>query len=106
MVTGREEIFGPVLSMARSESLRAAIETLNEVTFGNMAAIFTSSGQSAREFRESAQAGMIGVNVGVAQPLAFFPFSGWRDSFYGDLHLHGTDGVDFYTRKKVIVSRW
>lgn len=106
MVIGREEIFGPVLSVAKAETLREAIDQLNEVSFGNMAVVFTSSGRTAREFRETAQAGMVGVNVGVAQPLAFFPFSGWRSSFYGDLHLHGTDGVDFYTRKKVIVSRW
>jgi len=68
--------------------------------------VFTRSGRSAREFREHVEAGMIGVNVGVAQPFAFYPFSGWKGSFYGDLHIHGADGVDFYTRKKVVVSRW
>ncbi len=87
--------------------MRPDVPTLpNAVTFGNMAVIFTRSGGSARAFRERVEAGMIGVNVGVAQPFAFFPFSGWRGSFYGDLHVHGTDGVDFDTRKKVVVSRW
>ncbi len=62
--------------------------------------------EAAQEFRERVEAGMVGVNVGVAQPFAFYPFSGWRNSFYGDLHLHGTDGIDFYTRKKVVVTRW
>ncbi len=106
MVVGREEIFGPVLSISRAESLEGAIAQANRMAFGNMAVIFTQSGRAAREFREGVEAGMVGVNVGVAQPLAFYPFSGWKGSFYGDLHIHGTDGVDFYTRKKVVVSRW
>lgn len=71
-----------------------------------MAVIFTSSGRAAHQFREQVEAGIVGINVGVAQPFAFFPFSGWKGSFYGDLHLQGTDGVDFYTRKKMVVTRW
>lgn len=106
MAAGREEIFGPVLSFARAGSIEQAIEQANRSSFGNMAAIFTQSGAAARQFRDNVEAGMVGVNVGVAQPFAFFPFSGWRKSFYGDLHVHGTDGIDFYTRKKVLVSRW
>lgn len=103
---GTEEIFGPVLAFARVDSLEEAIEHANRVAFGNMATIFTESGHAARMFRDRVEAGMIGVNVGVAQPFGFFPFSGWKGSFYGDLHLHGTDGIEFYTRKKVVVSRW
>lgn len=106
MAVGREEIFGPVLSVEHVDSLEEAIAQANRMTLGNMAVIFTSSGRSAREFRERVEAGMCGINVPVAQPFAFFPFSGWKGSFYGDLHVHGTDGIDFYTRKKVVVSRW
>jgi malonate-semialdehyde dehydrogenase (acetylating) / methylmalonate-semialdehyde dehydrogenase len=106
MAVGREEIFGPVLSVEHVGSLEEAIAQANRMALGNMAVIFTSSGRSAREFRERVEAGMCGINVPVAQPFAFFPFSGWKGSFYGDLHVHGTDGVDFYTRKKVVVSRW
>ncbi len=106
MVVGREEIFGPVLSVSRAESLEHAIAQANRAPQGNMAVVFTQSGRTAREFREGVEVGMVGVNVGVAQPFAFYPFSGWKGSFYGDLHIHGTDGVDFYTRKKVVVSRW
>jgi malonate-semialdehyde dehydrogenase (acetylating)/methylmalonate-semialdehyde dehydrogenase len=106
MAAGREEIFGPVLSVSHAQSLDEAIAQANLMATGNMAAIFTRSGASARAFRERVEAGMVGVNVGVAQPFAFFPFSGWKGSFYGDLHAHGTDGLDFYTRKKVVVSRW
>src|SRR5579875_364832 len=106
MAAAREEIFGPVLSVSYASSLAEAIEQANRVAFGNMATIFTTSGRSAREFRDKVEAGMVGINVGVAQPFAFYPFSGWKGSFYGDLHIHGTDGVEFYTRKKVVVSRW
>jgi malonate-semialdehyde dehydrogenase (acetylating)/methylmalonate-semialdehyde dehydrogenase len=106
MAAGREEIFGPVLSVSHVDSLEEAIQQANAMHLGNMAVIFTSSGRAAREFRERVEAGMCGVNVPVAQPFAFFPFSGWKGSFYGDLHVHGTDGVDFYTRKKVVVTRW
>ncbi len=106
MAVGREEIFGPVLSVARAASLDEAIAHANSMALGNMAVIFTQSGKSAREFRERVEAGMIGVNVPIAQPFAFYPFSGWKGSFYGDLHVHGTDGIDFFTRKKMLVSRW
>ncbi len=106
MAAGRDEIFGPVLSVSHAATLDEAIAQANQSSFGNMATVFTSSGSSARAFREQVEAGMIGVNVGVAQPFAFYPFSGWKGSFFGDLHIHGTDGVDFYTRKKVVVSRW
>jgi len=106
MSVGREEIFGPVLSVSRAETLDEAIAQANESSLGNMATIFTQSGRAGREFRERVEAGMTGINVPVAQPFAFFPFSGWKGSFYGDLHVHGTDGIDFYTRKKVVVTRW
>ena len=106
MTVGHEEIFGPVLSVARATSLEAAINHANQMALGNMATIFTQSGRAAREFRERIEAGMTGINVPIAQPFAFFPFSGWKGSFYGDLHVHGTDGIDFYTRKKVVVTRW
>ncbi len=106
MAIGREEVFGPVLALSRAASFDAAIEQANRMALGNMAVIFTRDGGTARAFRERIEAGMVGVNVPVAQPFAFFPFSGWKGSFYGDLHVHGTDGIDFYTRKKVVVSRW
>jgi malonate-semialdehyde dehydrogenase (acetylating) / methylmalonate-semialdehyde dehydrogenase len=106
MTIGREEIFGPVLSVSRASTLDEAIEQANRMALGNMATIFTQSGRAAREFRERIEAGMTGINVPIAQPFAFFPFSGWKRSFYGDLHIHGTDGIDFFTRKKVVVTRW
>jgi malonate-semialdehyde dehydrogenase (acetylating)/methylmalonate-semialdehyde dehydrogenase len=106
MSVGHDEIFGPVLSVSHVETLAEAIAQANQMALGNMAVIFTQSGRAAREFREHVEAGMCGINVPVAQPFAFFPFSGWKGSFFGDLHVHGTDGIDFYTRKKVVVSRW
>jgi malonate-semialdehyde dehydrogenase (acetylating) / methylmalonate-semialdehyde dehydrogenase len=106
MAVGRDEIFGPVLSVSQAETLEEAIAQANRMALGNMAVIFTSSGRAARQFREQVEAGMVGVNVPVAQPFAFYPFSGWKGSFYGDLHVHGTDGIDFYTRKKMYISRW
>ena len=106
MSVGREEIFGPVLSVSRAADLDEAIAQANQSALGNMATIFTQSGRAGREFRERVEAGMTGINVPIAQPFAFFPFSGWKGSFYGDLHVHGTDGIDFYTRKKVVVTRW
>jgi malonate-semialdehyde dehydrogenase (acetylating)/methylmalonate-semialdehyde dehydrogenase len=106
MAVGREEIFGPVLSIARAVTLDEAIAQANRMALGNMATIFTQSGRAGREFRERVEAGMTGINVPIAQPFAFFPFSGWKGSFYGDLHVHGTDGIEFYTRKKVVVTRW
>lgn len=106
MAAGRDEIFGPVLSVSHVSDVERAIELVNRLPLGNMAAVFTTSGRAARRFREEVECGMIGINVGVAQPLAFYPFTGWKGSFYGDLHLQGSDGIEFYTRKKVVVSRW
>ncbi|RTI04223.1 methylmalonate-semialdehyde dehydrogenase (CoA acylating), partial [Thermus scotoductus] len=106
MVVGREEIFGPVLSVSYAQDLEEAIAQANAVPYGNMATLFTQSGRAAREFRERVQAGMVGINVGVAQPFAFYPFSGWRNSFFGDLHPHGPDAFLFYTQRKVVVERW
>jgi malonate-semialdehyde dehydrogenase (acetylating)/methylmalonate-semialdehyde dehydrogenase len=106
MAVGHEEIFGPVLSVERAATLDEAIAHANQMALGNMATIFTQSGRAGREFRERVEAGMTGINVPIAQPFAFFPFSGWKGSFYGDLHVHGTDGIEFFTRKKVVVTRW
>ena len=100
------EIFGPVLSVSPADTLDAAIEAVNASAFGNMACIFTSSGAAARKFRYEVSAGNIGINIGVAAPMAFFPFSGWKGSFFGDLHAQGRDAIDFYTDKKIVVERW
>jgi malonate-semialdehyde dehydrogenase (acetylating)/methylmalonate-semialdehyde dehydrogenase len=86
--------------------LDQALRMVNGGDFGNMACVFTESGRAARRFRYEAQAGNIGINVGVAQPMPFFPFSGWKDSFFGDLHAHGRHGIEFYTQTKVVVERW
>lgn len=102
----KTEIFGPVLSLMQVENVDQAIELVNRSKFGNQACLFTRSGTAARKFRYEVQAGNVGINVGVAAPIAFFPFSGWKDSFFGDLHGQGRDAVDFYTDKKVIVERW
>jgi len=101
-----EEVFGPVLTVVRAESLDDAIAIVNRSRFGNGTSIFTESGATVRRYKHEVQAGMIGVNIGVAAPVAFFPFSGWKDSFFGDLHAHGPDAVEFYTRKKTVTSRW
>jgi len=106
MTIWKDEIFAPVLSIARAETLEAAIELANRSEFANGACIFTTSGAAVRTFRETIDAGMLGVNLGVPAPMAFFPFSGWKKSFYGDLHANGTDGVEFYTRKKMVTARW
>jgi len=102
----RTEIFGPVLTLADAPSLDAAIEMVNARDYGNMACIFTASGAAARRFRQEVSAGNVGVNIGVAAPMAFFPFSGWNASFFGDLHGQGRHGVEFYTQTKVVVERW
>jgi malonate-semialdehyde dehydrogenase (acetylating)/methylmalonate-semialdehyde dehydrogenase len=101
-----EEIFGPVLSMVRAQTLEEAIATMNGLSYGNGASIFTSSGAASRQFVREMQAGMLGVNVGVPAPMALFSFSGWNDSFFGDLHVQGIEGVMFYTRQKCVLSRW
>jgi malonate-semialdehyde dehydrogenase (acetylating) / methylmalonate-semialdehyde dehydrogenase len=106
MAVAQEEIFGPVLTVINVASLDEAIEVINASRFGNGVSIFTESGASVRRFRHEVQVGMVGVNIGVAAPVAFFPFSGWKDSFLGDLHAHGPDAVEFYTRKKTVTSRW
>jgi malonate-semialdehyde dehydrogenase (acetylating)/methylmalonate-semialdehyde dehydrogenase len=102
----KEELFGPVLSVVRASDIDEALALLNSSTYGNMASIFTTSGKNAREFKRRAQAGMLGVNIGVAAPMAFFPFTGWKNSFFGDLHATGADSVRFYSRHKVVTTRW
>ena len=100
------EIFGPVLGLMHVESLDAAIALVNSGKYGNMACLFTGSGPAARKFRYEADAGNIGINIGIAAPMAFFPFSGWKESFFGDLHGQGLDAVEFFTQKKVVAERW
>jgi malonate-semialdehyde dehydrogenase (acetylating)/methylmalonate-semialdehyde dehydrogenase len=102
----REEIFGPVLALVEAPDLDAAIEFANGSRYGNAGSIFTTSGAAARAYRWGIEAGMLGVNIGVPAPVAWFPFSGWKDSIDGDLHANGRDAVEFYTRKKVVTSRW
>jgi len=100
------EIFGPVLSLIRADDVDQAIDILSRSSYGNAASIFTTSGAAARQFRYNAPAGNIGVNIGVAAPMAYFPFSGWKDSFLGALHGQGRDAIEFYTDKKVVIERW
>jgi len=102
----RTEIFGPVLGLMHVNTVDEAIELVNSGQYGNQASLFTSSGNAARRFRYEADAGNIGINIGVAAPMAFFPFSGWKDSFFGDMHGQGMDAVEFFTQKKVVVERW
>lgn len=106
MTIARDEIFAPVLSLLRAEDLDEALEYLRKSRYGNGATIYSKDARAIRQFREEADAGMLGVNVGVPATMAFFPFSGWKDSFYGDLHVNGKDGVNFFTRKKMITSRF
>ncbi|MGH9720434.1 MAG: CoA-acylating methylmalonate-semialdehyde dehydrogenase [Bryobacteraceae bacterium] len=106
MTIAREEIFGPVLSVVRVNSLDDAIGLVNSSRFGNTTSIFTRDGKAAREYASRIEVGMVGVNIGVAAPMAFFPFSGWKQSFFGDLHAHGKDAIGFYTEQKVIMTRW
>jgi malonate-semialdehyde dehydrogenase (acetylating)/methylmalonate-semialdehyde dehydrogenase len=103
---GRTEIFGPVLTLAHARDLDEAIAMISANPYGNAASIFTSSGVAARQFRYEIPAGNVGVNIGVAAPMAYFPFSGWKDSFLGVMHGQGKDAVEFYTDKKVVVERW
>jgi malonate-semialdehyde dehydrogenase (acetylating) / methylmalonate-semialdehyde dehydrogenase len=102
----REEVFGPVLTLVRASDLDDALEFVNGSRYGNAGAIFTSSGAAARRYSRGVEAGMVGVNIGVPAPVAWFPFAGWKDSCDGDLHANGTDAIEFYTRKKVVTSRW
>jgi malonate-semialdehyde dehydrogenase (acetylating)/methylmalonate-semialdehyde dehydrogenase len=106
MEIAREEIFGPVLSIVRATDLDNALKIVNASRYGNASSIFTSSGKAVRQFRYSVEAGMLGVNIGVAAPMAFFSFTGWKDSFFGDLHAHGADAISFFTEKKTVISRW
>ena len=101
----KEEIFAPVLSVVRVDTLEEAIELANKSEFANGACLFTDSASAIRQFREEIDAGMLGVNLGVPAPMAFFPFSGYKKSFYGDLHANGRDGIEFYTRKKMLTAR-
>ncbi|MDT8861998.1 CoA-acylating methylmalonate-semialdehyde dehydrogenase [Alkalihalobacillus sp. MEB130] len=102
----KKEIFAPVLSIVRVKDLTEAIEVTNESDFGNGSVLYTDSGAAVRQYREDIEVGMLGVNVNVPAPMAFFPFSGWKNSFYGDLHANGKDGLNFYTRRKMLTSRW
>ena len=102
----REELFGPLLAVVRVPDLDSALEFVNGSRYGNASAIFTTSGAAARDYRYSVEAGMVGVNIGVPAPVAWFPFAGWKDSMEGDLHANGNDAIEFYTRKKVLTSRW
>jgi malonate-semialdehyde dehydrogenase (acetylating) / methylmalonate-semialdehyde dehydrogenase len=102
----RTEIFGPVLTLRHAETIDEAIALVNGGEYGNMACLFTTSGASARKFRYEAEVGNVGINVGVAAPMAFFPFSGARQSFFGDLHGQGRDAIEFFTQEKVVVERW
>ncbi|MCA9432738.1 MAG: aldehyde dehydrogenase family protein, partial [Candidatus Omnitrophica bacterium] len=102
----KEEIFGPVLSVIRAKSLEEALAIGEKCEFGNGATLFTKSGWAAREFKHRFNAGMIGINVGVPAPLAWFPFTGWNGSFFGDLHIQGTESVAFYTQQRIVMNRW
>ena len=106
MVIAQDEIFGPVMSVLRAEDLDEAVEMINEGVYGNAASIFTSSGKAARKFQYEVQCGNIGINIGIAAPMAFFPFSGMKDSFFGDLHGQGRDAINFFTEQKVAIVRW
>jgi malonate-semialdehyde dehydrogenase (acetylating)/methylmalonate-semialdehyde dehydrogenase len=102
----RTELFGPILSIVRARDLDEALAVVNASPYGNAAAIFTSSGRNARDFHRRVEAGMVGINLGIPAPMAFFPFIGWKGSFYGDLHATGADAARFYTRPKVVTTRW
>jgi malonate-semialdehyde dehydrogenase (acetylating)/methylmalonate-semialdehyde dehydrogenase len=102
----KTEIFGPVLSLMHVNTIDDAIALANSGVYGNQASLFTSSGSAARKFRYEVEAGNVGINIGVAAPMAFFPFSGWKDSFFGDMHGQGMDAVEFFTQKKVVIERW
>jgi len=106
MVIGREEIFGPVLCLMRAKDFDDAVAIVRRHDLGNATSIFTSSGKWAREYRYRVEPSMLGVNIGVAAPMAYFPFGGAKGSFFGDLKAHGRDGIEFYTDKKVVITRW
>jgi malonate-semialdehyde dehydrogenase (acetylating)/methylmalonate-semialdehyde dehydrogenase len=106
MTIYRDEIFGPVLVILRASSLDEAIALINRNPYGNSGVIFTKSGGAARRFQDQVEAGMVGINVPLPVPMAFFSFGGWKSSLFGDLHMHGIEGIYFYTRRKVITERW
>ena len=106
MTIAREEIFGPVANIIKADDLDSAIEMINNNRYGNEAAVFTSSGKVAREIRYRVQCGNIGINIGIAAPMAFFPFCGMKDSFFGALHGQGRDAIRFFTESKVVIERW
>jgi malonate-semialdehyde dehydrogenase (acetylating)/methylmalonate-semialdehyde dehydrogenase len=106
MTVAKEEIFGPVLNVMHMEDLDKAIELANKSFYGNGASIFTRSGKAAREFKHRINCGMVGINIGVPASMAWFPFNGWNESFFGDLHMQGREGVQFFTQQKVTTSRW
>jgi len=106
MTIAREEIFGPVANVMRAKTLDEAISWMNQSNYGNAASIFTSNGKYAREFQYRVECGNIGINIGIVAPMAFFPFSGMKDSFYGVLHGQGRDAIRFFTESKVVIQRW
>jgi len=106
MVIGREEIFGPVLCVMKARDFDEAVQIVRQHELGNATSIFTSSGKWAREYRYRVEPSMLGVNIGVAAPMAYFPFGGAKGSFFGDLKGHGRDSIEFFTDKKVVISRW
>jgi len=106
MSVAQDEIFGPVLSVIHVDTLDEAIDLVNHDPRGNGTSIFTENGAAVREYSRRIEVGMVGVNIGVAASPAYFPFSGWKDSFFGDLHVHGWDAVEFFTRKKTVTSRY
>jgi malonate-semialdehyde dehydrogenase (acetylating)/methylmalonate-semialdehyde dehydrogenase len=106
MSVAREEIFGPVLNVMQVRDLAEAIAQANRSPYGNGASLFTRSGRAAREFKHRVKAGMVGLNIGVPASMAWFPFNGWDESFFGDLHMQGKEGVQFFTRQKVTMTRW
>jgi malonate-semialdehyde dehydrogenase (acetylating)/methylmalonate-semialdehyde dehydrogenase len=106
MTVYTDEIFGPVLCVVRVPTLDAAIELINTSSYANGTAIFTRSGQAARTFQRKVQVGMIGINVPIPVPMAFYSFGGWKDSLFGDHHIHGPEGIRFYTQAKAVTTRW
>jgi len=106
MTIAREEIFGPVLGIVRVPDFDAALEVIEAIPYGNAASLFTTSGKWAREFKYRLKCGNIGINIGIAAPIATFPFAGMKQSFFGDLHGQGRDAIQFFTDRKVVISRW
>jgi malonate-semialdehyde dehydrogenase (acetylating)/methylmalonate-semialdehyde dehydrogenase len=106
MVIAQDEIFGPVLGIIQVKDFDEAVEVIHSSPYGNAASLFTTSGKWARGFKYRVQAGNIGINIGIAAPIASFPFAGMKDSFFGDLHGQGRDAIEFFTDRKVVISRW